>query len=56
MKYLVVDWVVIVDFVVQVKWIVKKLVWILDDEYGFVVVSVKDDKKDVVVVELEIGK
>lgn len=30
--------------------------WIFDDEYGFVVVSVKDDKKDLVVVELEGGK
>lgn len=56
MKYLAVDRATIADPAAQAKWSAKKLVWIPDDEHGFVPASVKDDKKDQVVVELEGGK
>lgn len=56
MKYLAVDRAAIADPAAQAKWSAKKLVWIPDDEHGFVAASVKDDKKDSVVVELEGGK
>lgn len=56
MKYLAVDRATIADPAAQAKWSAKKLVWIPDDEHGFVAASVKDDKKDQVVVELEGGK
>ena len=56
MKYLAVDRAAIADPAAQAKWTAKKLVWIPDDEHGFVAASVKDDKKDAVVVELEGGK
>lgn len=56
MKYLAVDRAAIADPAAQAKWSAKKLVWIPDDEHGFVAASVKDDKKDLVVVELEGGK
>lgn len=56
MKYLAVDRASIADPAAQAKWSAKKLVWIPDDEHGFVAASVKDDKKDQVVVELEGGK
>ncbi|KAL9957068.1 hypothetical protein ACROYT_G038658 [Oculina patagonica] len=56
MKYLAVDRATIADPAAQAKWTAKKLVWIPDDEHGFVAASVKDDKKDAVVVELEGGK
>lgn len=51
-----VDRATIADPAAQAKWSAKKLVWIPDDEHGFVAASVKDDKKDQVVVELEGGK
>ena len=56
MKYLAVDRAAIADPAAQAKWTAKKLVWIPDDEHGFVAASMKDDKKDQVVVELEGGK
>lgn len=56
MKYLAVDRAAIADPAAQAKWSARKLVWIPDDEHGFVAASVKDDKKDQVVVELEGGK
>lgn len=56
MKYLAVDRAAIADPAAQAKWTAKKLVWIPDDEHGFVAASMKDDKKDPVTVELEGGK
>ena len=56
MKYLAVDRASIADPAAQAKWTAKKLVWVPDDEHGFVSASVKDDKKDQVVVEVEGGK
>lgn len=56
MKYLAVDRATIADPAAQAKWTAKKLVWIPDDEHGFVAASVKDEKKDAVTVELEGGK
>lgn len=56
MKYLAVDRAAIADPAAQAKWSAKKLVWIPDDEHGFVAASLKDDKKDSVIVELEGGK
>ena len=56
MKYLAVDRAAIADPAAQAKWTAKKLVWIPDDEHGFAAASMKEDKKDTVVVELEGGK
>lgn len=56
MKYLAVDRATITDPAAQAKWTARKLVWIPDDEHGFVAASVKEDKKDQAVVELEGGK
>ena len=56
MKYLAVDRATITDPAAQAKWTARKLVWIPDDEHGFVAASVKEDKKEQAVVELEGGK
>lgn len=56
MKYLAVDRATISDPAAQAKWTARKLVWIPDDEHGFVAASVKEDKKEQAVVELEGGK
>ena len=56
MKYLAVDRAAIADPAAQAKWTARKLVWIPDDEHGFVAASVKEEKKDQAVVELEGGK
>lgn len=56
MKYLAVDRAAIADPAAQAKWTARKLVWIPDDDHGFVAASMKEDKKDQVVVELEGGK
>lgn len=56
MKYLAVDRATIADPAAQAKWTARKLVWIPDDEHGFVAASVKEDKKEQAVVELEGGK
>lgn len=56
MKYLTVSRGKIFDAVAQAEWTKKKLVWLPHPERGFVSGSVKEDKGDQMVVELENGQ
>ena len=56
MKYLVVDRRSVADPAAQAEWTAKKLVWVPDEEQGFVPGSIKQEKKEEYVVEFEGGK
>ena len=56
LRYLKVDRKELNDALAQADWAAKKLVWIPDSEQGFLSVSVKEDKGDSVVVELDGGQ
>jgi len=56
MKYLVVDRAAISDPVALAEWSSKKLVWIPDEKEGFVAASIKDEKNEEYVVEVDGGK
>ena len=52
MKYLAVDRRSVGDPTLQAEWSAKKLVWVPDEEHGFIPASIKQENKD----ELEIKK
>lgn len=56
MRYLVVDRAAIQDPVALAEWSSKKLVWIPDEKEGFVAASIKDEKNEECVVEVDGGK
>lgn len=56
MKYLVVDRAAISDPVALAEWSSKKLVWIPDEKEGFVAASIRDDKSEEYIVEVDGGK
>ena len=56
LKYLKVDRKELNDAFAQAEWSAKKLVWIPDDDCGFIPASIKEDKGDSVVVELDGGQ
>ena len=56
LKYLMVDRQTIADPAAQAEWSAKKLVWVPDEEHGFVSGSIKDESKDEVVIQLADGK
>ncbi|XP_033121498.1 myosin-10-like isoform X2 [Anneissia japonica] len=56
LKYLHVDRNKVADPTAQAEWSAKKLVWIPDEQEGFVAASVKSEKGEEVTVELEGGK
>ena len=57
LKYLVVDKGLINDPAAQAAWAAKRLVWVPHDTQGFVAASVKEERGDDVVVEVqETGK
>ena len=55
LKYLAVDKKAAHDALAQAEWSAKKLVWVPDSEHGFLPASVKQEKGDEVLVELEGG-
>ena len=56
LKYLSVDRKDMHDALVQAQWASKKLVWVPDPDNGFVTASVKVEKGDELLVELEGGQ
>ncbi|XP_046855307.1 myosin-11-like isoform X3 [Xenia sp. Carnegie-2017] len=56
MKYLAVDRRSVGDPTLQAEWSAKKLVWVPDEEHGFIPGSVKQEKNDEITVELSGGK
>lgn len=56
LKYLVVDRRKIADPTSQAEWSAKKLVWVPDEQHGFIPASVKEENKDDTVVEISSGK
>lgn len=56
LKYLVVDRKSVADPAAQAEWSAKKLVWVPDDKEGFLPGSIKQEKKEEYVIELEGGK
>ncbi|XP_023930461.1 myosin-10-like [Lingula anatina] len=56
LKYLQVDRNVINDPTAQAEWASKKLVWVPHEQHGFVAASIKEDRGEEVVVELDSGK
>ena len=55
-KYLKVDRGSVGDPVAHAEWASKKLVWVPSEEHGFVAASVKEEKGDKVVCEVDGGK
>ncbi len=51
-KYLSVDRTMINDPASQAEWTARKLVWVPDENHGFVSASIKSEKGDEVVVEI----
>ena len=56
MKYLAVDRRTVGDPTLQAEWSAKKLVWVPDEEHGFIPGSIKQENKDEIVVEISSGK
>ena len=56
LKYLLVDRAAVSDPVKHAEWAAKKLVWIPSEEHGFVAASIREEKGDKVVCEIEGGK
>jgi myosin protein heavy chain len=56
MKYLAVDRKKVGDPTMQAEWSAKKLVWVPDEEHGFIPGSIKQENKDEIVVEISSGK
>lgn len=56
MKYLAVDRRTVGDPTLQAEWSAKKLVWVPDEEHGFIPGSIKQENKDDIVVEISSGK
>lgn len=56
LKYLSVDRKDMHDAIAQAQWATKKLIWVPDPDNGFVTGSVKVDKGDELLVELESGQ
>ena len=56
MKYLAVDRRTVGDPTLQAEWSAKKLVWVPDEEHGFIPASIKQENKDEIVVEISSGK
>lgn len=55
-KFLKVDRTSVGDPVAHAEWAAKKLVWVPSEEHGFTAASVKEEKGDKVVCEIEGGK
>lgn len=56
LKYLSVDRKDMHDALAQAQWATKKLIWVPDTDHGFVAASVKAEKGDELMVELEGGQ
>ncbi|XP_065659055.1 myosin-10 [Hydra vulgaris] len=56
LKYLSVDRRAIADPVAHAAWAAQKLVWVPSEEHGFVSASIKEEKGDKVIAEIEGGK
>jgi myosin protein heavy chain len=56
LKFLMVDRRQISDPVAHAAWAAKKLVWVPSEEHGFVAASVKEEKGDKIIAEIEGGK
>jgi len=56
LKFLMVDRKAVADPVVHSEWASKKLCWVPSDEYGFLSASIKEEKGDKVICQLEGGK
>lgn len=55
-KFLKVDRTSVGDPVAHAEWAAKKLVWVPSEEHGFTAASVKEEKGDKVVCEIEGGR
>ncbi|XP_065065923.1 myosin-10-like isoform X1 [Rhopilema esculentum] len=55
-KFLKVDRTSVGDPVAHAEWATKKLVWVPSEEHGFIAASVKEEKGDKVVCEIEGGR
>ena len=55
-KFLKVDRTSVGDPVAHAEWASKKLVWVPNEEHGFVAASVKEEKGDKVVCEIDGGR
>lgn len=56
LKYLSVDRKDMHDALAQAQWATKKLIWVPDTDHGFLAASVKVEKGDELIVELEGGQ
>lgn len=56
LKCLMVDRKQVSDPVAHAEWAAKKLVWVPSEEHGFVAASVKEEKGDKIICQVEGGK
>eukprot|EP00795_Rhopilema_esculentum_P009543 gene9543-17289_t len=56
MKYLVADKGQLADPVANAEWAAKKLVWVPNEEHGFIIGKLKEEKGEKVVVEFDGGR
>ena len=56
LKFLMVDRRQVSDPVAHAEWAAKKLVWVPSEEHGFVAASVKEEKGDKIIAQIEGGK
>ena len=56
LKFLMVDRRQVSDPVAHAEWAAKKLVWVPSEEHGFVAASVKEEKGDKIIAQIDGGK
>lgn len=56
LKFLMVDRKAVADPVAHSEWAAKKLIWVPSEEYGFLSASIKEEKGDKVICQVEGGK